>query len=36
MLVDDEPEATLAENEKVELIGDLRKYYIMVFGEDAL
>lgn len=36
MLVDGEPEATLAENEKVELIGVLRKYYTIVFGEDAL
>ena len=36
MLVDGELEGMLAENEKDELIGDLRKYYTMVFGEDVL
>ncbi len=36
MLADGEPEGILAENEKVDLIGDFKKYYTMVFGEHAL
>lgn len=36
MLVNGELECILAENEKVELIDDLKKYYTIVFGEDAL